>query len=92
MSDPKSPTWSIPDEAIADPIPPIPLYVPPGAEEAIAAAGAEAAQEAPADEETERKEFQALLDFIAANKDPDTEFVAADAADALSFTVTITKE
>lgn len=86
MSDPKSPTWSIPDEAIADPIPPIPLYVPPGAEEAIAAAATETEQEAATDLDAERKEFQALLDFIAANKDPDTEFVATDTDDFLSAT------
>ncbi len=92
MSDPKSPAWSIRDEDIADPIPPIPLYVPPGAEEAIAAAAAETEQEAAIDLDAERKEYQALLDFIGANKDPDTEFVAADADDFLSFTIAIRKD
>lgn len=92
MSDPNSPTWSIRDADIADPIPPVPVIAPTGTEEAIAAASAEAEREASTDVEAERAEFQALLDFIAANKDPDTEFVATNADEFLSPTTSSKKD
>lgn len=92
MSDPKSPSWTLRDEDIADPIPPVPVFAPDGTEEAIAAAAAQSEQVVSTDLAAERAEFQALLDFIAANKDPDTELVATSADDFLSPTITSNKE